>query len=76
MNLAEESHIFDHQQYSQSRFANLERERLIDEALAPHRSHILARISDFIQILNHVRRIRIEVTFDYQETSPETVGVR
>ncbi len=39
-----------------------------------HRPRLLVRINKFFQTLNHVRRIRIEVTFDYQEARPESAS--
>ena len=72
MNLASDSYLFEHQQRLQ--FTDPERERMINEALVARRSHFHSQIVNFFQTLNHVRRIRIEVTFDYQESHPKTVG--
>ncbi len=69
-NLAQESHLFEHQQRHQ--FANLERQHMINEALVKLHPPILSRISKFAHTLNRVRRIRIEVTFNYQEPHLET----
>ncbi|MCP4423870.1 MAG: hypothetical protein GY803_05205 [Chloroflexi bacterium] len=72
-NLAKEAYLFEYEQRFQHH--DLERRRLINEALSPQRQpHILNRISAFFQTLNHVRRIRIEVKFEYREAHPRTAG--
>lgn len=73
MNLAKESYLFEYEQRLQ--LANLDRRRMINEALVEQRHpRLITRIAKFFQTLNHLRRIRIEVTFDYQEMHPVTSG--
>lgn len=69
-NPASESYRFD-QFLENKHFGDLERERQIDEAYTGQREPLLSRIGRFFQVLNHVRRIRIEVKVDYIEVRPE-----
>ncbi len=70
-NLAKESYLFEYHQREQ--LAELEKRRQINAALPERRrSHVPAQFHNFWHTLDHIRRIRIEVTFNYQETHPET----
>ncbi len=72
MNQAKESFLFDHQLHLRS--ADLKRGRTLNRTFVKRRPRTLARINHFVHILNHVRRIRIEVTFDYKEVPTEAAG--
>lgn len=72
MHPAGESFLFEQEQRYRS--AARERARKHSYLMTPRRPHLLTRIHKFFQVLNHVRRIRIEVTFDYQESRPKTAG--
>ncbi len=68
MHPAGESFLFDHEQGL--RAAARERQ-LKTNTVARRRPRLLTRIKNFFQMLNHVRCIHIEVTFEYQETHLE-----
>ncbi len=53
--------------------ANLERERMIAEALNGRSHHTFVRkIGAVLHFLNQIRKIRIEVTFDLHQPASET----
>lgn len=71
MHPAGESFLFEQEQKYRS--AAQKREQMRSSFVGQHQPSLMARIGTFFHMLNHVRRIRIQVTFDYQETCPETV---
>lgn len=75
MDILKESYLREYQQ--RELLANLERKRQIHEALAAktrRSSHILAEISHLMRALGNARKIRIEISLDYNESQPETAN--
>ncbi|MEJ2747554.1 MAG: hypothetical protein P8183_06555 [Anaerolineae bacterium] len=74
MNILKESYLNEYRR--QEQLANLEQKRQINEALTGTRRtrHILTQTGHILHILSHVRKIRIEVHFDYNEPQPKATG--
>lgn len=71
MHPAGESFLFDQEQKYRS--VARKKEQTSGHLLDQQHPSIMAQIGNFFNMLNHIRRIRIQVTFEYQEPCPETV---
>lgn len=72
-NLAKEDYLFEHQQ--RVSLTNQDKQRVINEALAARQPRPLLRFKNLLRTLNHVRHIRIEVTFIHEDVRSEATGV-
>ena len=74
MNLLHESLIKEYERREQ--LADIDtRWQLVELERAEGKRPFLAKTSQFFQLLNNVRKIRVQISFEVQEPCPDGVGV-